>query len=522
MIASRHEGHCRSRAWRPRGAEARRCPRSEAGSRSGGRSPARGRRESRRRLHPQRRVRAQAPAAVHSGIGRRRRNRSGRRERQERTPSAIACSSTARPPNTRTATTAAPTRSARSAVSTTSTACRRRFRSGRARRWACRTRRRIARCSIAPATQPGETVLVHGATGGVGLAAVQIAHAHGITVIGTGGTDKGLQPVRENGADSVFNHTTPGYLDDDHAGDRRPRRRRRSSKWPRTSTSTRISACSRTRGRIVVIGNRGRVEIDARQAMGKDATILGMTLFNISDPDMASINAYMVAGLANGTLKPVVGREFPLADAAQGAGRRDGGRRARKNRPRSLKQSRESWPKPSTGRRGVRSGAAAGSSLVAAARRPHPERRHDAVVLRRRALVRLARLRRRLLEDAEPAEPRCSRRLRSSPSSCSTDRSSRLKPANLGDLGVGRHDHHQRPAGELAGRTGAAADRARRRARSSRVVTGFGMMAEWPTLALYWYGRDAAAGGSRRSDLRPAAHLLPVHAAGAGPASPAG
>ena len=71
------------------------------------------------------------------------------------------------------------------------------------------------------------------------------------------------------------------------------------------------------RGRIVVIGNRGRVEIDARQAMGKDATILGMTLFNISDADMASINSYMTAVLANGTLKPVVGREFPLADAGK-------------------------------------------------------------------------------------------------------------------------------------------------------------------------------------------------------------
>ena len=62
---------------------------------------------------------------------------------------------------------------------------------------------------------------------------------------------------------------------------------------------------------------RGRADIDARQAMGKDATILGMTLFNISDPDMASINSYMTAGLSNGTLKPVVGREFPLADAAK-------------------------------------------------------------------------------------------------------------------------------------------------------------------------------------------------------------
>lgn len=165
-------------------------------------------------------------------------------------------------------------------------------------------------------TRPGETVLVHGATGGVGLAAVQIARAHGITVIGTGGSDKGLATVRDNGAHSIFNHTAPGYLDEIM----------RATGGRGVDVVLEMAAhvnldkdlgLLTTRGRIVVIGNRGRVEIDARQAMGKDATILGMTLFNISDPDMASINAYMVAGLANGTLKPVVGREFPLADAAK-------------------------------------------------------------------------------------------------------------------------------------------------------------------------------------------------------------
>ena len=165
-------------------------------------------------------------------------------------------------------------------------------------------------------TRPGETVLVHGATGGVGLAAVQIARAHGITVIGTGGSEKGLATVRDNGAHSVFNHTAPGYLDEIM----------RATGGRGVDVVLEMAAhvnldkdlgLLTTRGRIVVIGNRGRVEIDARQAMGKDATILGMTLFNISDPDMASINAYMVAGLANGTLKPVVGREFPLADAAK-------------------------------------------------------------------------------------------------------------------------------------------------------------------------------------------------------------
>jgi len=164
--------------------------------------------------------------------------------------------------------------------------------------------------------KPGEIVLIHGATGGVGLAATQIAHAHGITVLGTGGTDDGLTSVRESGADAVFNHTKAGYLDEIM----------KTTNGRGVDVVLEMAAHMNldkdlgllaNRGRIVVIGNRGRVEIDARQAMGKDASILGMTLFNISDADMASINSYMMAGLANGTLRPVVGKEFPLADAAK-------------------------------------------------------------------------------------------------------------------------------------------------------------------------------------------------------------
>jgi NADPH2:quinone reductase len=166
------------------------------------------------------------------------------------------------------------------------------------------------------AARPGETVLIHGATGGVGLAAVQIACAHGLKVLGTGGSDRGLATVRDNGADLVFNHTTPNYLEEitRATGSRGVDVILEMAAHLNLDKDLGLLA---TRGRIVVIGNRGRVEIDARQAMGRDATILGMTLFNISDAEMASINAYMVAGLANGTLKPVVGREFTLADAAK-------------------------------------------------------------------------------------------------------------------------------------------------------------------------------------------------------------
>jgi len=164
--------------------------------------------------------------------------------------------------------------------------------------------------------KPGETVLIHGATGGVGIAATQIAHADGITVLGTGGSDTGLQSVRASGADAVFNHTQAGYLDEimKATGGRGVDVILEMATHINLDKDLGLLA---NRGRVVVIGNRGRVEIDARQTMAKDGAILGMTLFNISDADMASINAYMMAGLENGSLKPVVGREFPLADAAK-------------------------------------------------------------------------------------------------------------------------------------------------------------------------------------------------------------
>jgi NADPH:quinone reductase len=159
-----------------------------------------------------------------------------------------------------------------------------------------------------------ETVLVHGATGGVGLAAVQMASAHGCRVVGTGGTERGLETVMAQGAAAVFNHRTAGYADEilRATGGRGVDVILEMAAHINLDKDLGLLA---PRGRVVVIGNRGRVEIDARQTMARDAAILGMVLLNASDADLASIHAALVAGLANGTLKPVVGRELRLAEA---------------------------------------------------------------------------------------------------------------------------------------------------------------------------------------------------------------
>ena len=164
--------------------------------------------------------------------------------------------------------------------------------------------------------RPGETVLVHGASGGVGTAAVQIARAHGMQVIGTAGTEDGVRLVREQGAHHALNHREADYLKQVPAlaGGRGADVILEMLANVNLDRDLDVVA---PRGRIVVIGNRGRVEIDPRKAMGKDATIVGMTLFNTSREEFNLIHAAIAAGLENGSLNPVVRQEMPLDQAAR-------------------------------------------------------------------------------------------------------------------------------------------------------------------------------------------------------------
>ena len=160
----------------------------------------------------------------------------------------------------------------------------------------------------------GEIVLVHGASGGVGIAAVQIARARGMTVIGTAGTPRGRQLVLDQGAHHCLDHTTPSYLKDlsDLTGGRGPDVILEMLANVNLKADLDVVAM---RGRIVVIGNRGPIEINPRAAMNKDAAILGMALFHASPAQLAGIHAALVEGLRNGTLRPVIGQEIPLAQA---------------------------------------------------------------------------------------------------------------------------------------------------------------------------------------------------------------
>jgi NADPH:quinone reductase len=168
---------------------------------------------------------------------------------------------------------------------------------------------------------PGETVLVHGASGGVGIAAVQLGRAAGMTVIGTAGTERGRKLVLEQGAQHVLDHSASGYLE------------QALKLTSGRGVDVILEMLANVNlghdldilahgGRVAAIGNRGpgnqgTVSINPRAAMSRDAAILGISLGNASEREVVSMHAALVGGLANGTLRPVIGQEFPLAEAAK-------------------------------------------------------------------------------------------------------------------------------------------------------------------------------------------------------------
>ena len=159
-----------------------------------------------------------------------------------------------------------------------------------------------------------ETLLVHGASGGVGIAAVQMARAMGMTVLGTAGTNKGLELVKREGAHYVFDHTKPDY----------------GEQIMKTTGGLGVHLILEMlanvnlghdlkllaiHGRVVVIGSRGEVTISPRDIMSRRGSILGFSLWAITEAEEKEIHAGIFVGLENGTQRPVVGKEFPLAEA---------------------------------------------------------------------------------------------------------------------------------------------------------------------------------------------------------------
>jgi NADPH2:quinone reductase len=165
------------------------------------------------------------------------------------------------------------------------------------------------------AVRPGETVLVHGASGGVGSSAVQLAAGAGITVIGTAGSPAGMELVSAAGADHVLDHTDAGHL----AAVVELTNGRGPDVIVEMLADRNLAAdldAIAMYGRVVVVGSRGSLDFSPRATMVKEADIRGMALWNTPSADWAEASAGVAAALAAGDLVPVVGRSYPLDAAA--------------------------------------------------------------------------------------------------------------------------------------------------------------------------------------------------------------
>ena len=162
----------------------------------------------------------------------------------------------------------------------------------------------------------GETVFIHGASGSVGTSAIQFAKRAGLKVIGSAGSSAGMDLVVSEGADHAVNHTDDNYLDaviaaNDGNG---PDLILEMLANVNLAADMQIAALH---GRIVIIGNRGEIEINPRMAMAKELDIRGIMLWNVSQEQLSAIMKDILAAAADGSIRPVVGRELPLADAAK-------------------------------------------------------------------------------------------------------------------------------------------------------------------------------------------------------------
>jgi NADPH:quinone reductase len=161
----------------------------------------------------------------------------------------------------------------------------------------------------------GEVLLVHGASGGVGIAALQLARTAGMKVIATAGTEEGRKLALEQGAHHAVDHRNTEHTAEILNITGKHRVDIILEMLANVNLGNDLPLLAE-HGRVVLIGSRGKVEIDPRELMGRNADILGMVILRATEREKSIIFAALTAGLENATLRPVVGKRFPLADAA--------------------------------------------------------------------------------------------------------------------------------------------------------------------------------------------------------------
>ena len=166
----------------------------------------------------------------------------------------------------------------------------------------------------------GETVLIHAGASGVGIAAIQLAHQAGATVLATASSDERLGRLKEFGLDHGIN-----YAETDFAEAVRTLSGGKGADLivdgVGGATLQQSLSCLAYRGRVITFGNAGRdmtTTLDIASMRGNNQTLvgyfLGAELFLTPRP--RPMIAQLLEDVAARKLKVVVDKQFPLEDAA--------------------------------------------------------------------------------------------------------------------------------------------------------------------------------------------------------------
>lgn len=164
--------------------------------------------------------------------------------------------------------------------------------------------------------RPAEKILIHGGSGGVGSAAIQLARNLGMTIFATAGSPEGLKLIQSLGAHHALNHKEEDYL------------KKLMDLTEGNGVDVILEMLANVnlgkdltvlakKGRVCVIGSRGPVEINPRDTMAREAEIRGVTMFSATDDQLQATHAHLAAGFDQGLFKPILDHQLPLADAAK-------------------------------------------------------------------------------------------------------------------------------------------------------------------------------------------------------------
>jgi NADPH2:quinone reductase len=162
----------------------------------------------------------------------------------------------------------------------------------------------------------GQTVLVHGATGGVGIAAIQLAKRAGLRVFATGGSDTGRVLLKSQGADAIFDHHQPGYEQQilEATGGQGVDLIAEMLANANLGRDLQMLAAN---GSVAVVGSRGMVQIQPRELMMRDGDIRGIMLAKAPPGVLGRIHTELLSGFTDSSLRPAIRSMFTLDRASE-------------------------------------------------------------------------------------------------------------------------------------------------------------------------------------------------------------